>query len=137
MADAYFLSRSNYFRVKSPAKFRKFAKTYGLDLWQEDGTFGIGPIRPGHGPSTDGYFPSHHPVTNREINFPKQLSRHLKEGEIAILMIIGWEKLCWVTGWAIAINSNGDCIRTQLEDIYKKAGEEFRVPLKHIGAVEN
>ena len=50
-----------------------------------------------------------------------ELSGHLADGWVAILMEAGAEKLRYVSGFAIAVNNRGAIETVHLSDIYEKA----------------
>ena len=51
----------------------------------------------------------------------KMLATHLEEGWVAIIQEVGAEKLRYITGFAIAINSKGEIQDVNIGDIYKRA----------------
>jgi len=53
-------------------------------------------------------------------DFVKELSTHLEDGWIAIMMEVGAEKLRYLTGLSFAVNSKGDVERVSIDDIYEK-----------------
>lgn len=128
MAQYIASARSNYFVVRDEADFRAWAEKRGLEVL-EGGTIGDSPafgITPGRN-SDDGAWPTHDfseddengdPV---EINIAQELSTHLADGQVAILMEVGAEKLRYLVGWAVAVNSNGDKVETSLDAIYDLA----------------
>ena len=61
----------------------------------------------------------------REIDFLKELSTHLVEGEVAVVMETGAEKLRYLIGYAAAVNHKGETVDVALTDIYRKARETF------------
>ncbi len=58
-----------------------------------------------------------------EIDFPAIIASHLLNGEVAILMEVGYEKLRYLVGEAIAVNSKGETRHVSLNDIYERAKE--------------
>jgi molybdopterin biosynthesis enzyme len=60
--------------------------------------------------------------SNRNIS---PSGKHLHDEDVAVLMEAGAEKLRYVSGWAVAVNSKGDLVEIGLSDIYEKA--------KHLG----
>jgi len=63
--------------------------------------------------------------TGKEYDFDdflKELSTHLEDGWVAVMKEVGAEKLRYITGFALAINSKGETERVTLEDLYEKAG---------------
>ena len=125
MANYEATSRSNYFRVKDTEAFEAWAHSRGLILLQgnkaEDQT-GIAPEE-----MSDGDWPS--TVYDEaeddfvEIDFIDELAGHLADGEVAVLMSAGHEKLRYVSGFATAITSEGEVARVSLTDIYDKLKE--------------
>lgn len=67
-----------------------------------------------------------------EIDWVNILTEHLAEGEVAILMEAGAEKLRYITGWAQAISWDGRVNTVSLDDIYAKAAAEFGVDIDSI-----
>jgi len=123
-------ARSNYFAVKDEAAFRQWAERLELKILIPTGTpnpndgvprFGITP-----GDDIDfGGWPVFCRIgdsgENEDIDIHEELSAHLADGEVAVLMEIGNEKLRYVTGTAIAINNKGESVRVDLEAIYAAA----------------
>lgn len=138
MADWYGTSRSNYFRVKDPEEFKKWAYAAHLGYFQQHGFFCITGELTG-----DGCWPSQKTVENEdgsedEVDFDvvDELPDHLAEGEVAVLMSSGAMKLQAVTGEAIAVTWDGRTIAMSLNDIYEQAATEFRVPVTSITKAE-
>lgn len=126
MANWYGTSRSNYFRVKEEAAFRQWADNLHLGIFEHDQDHGLFAIHPGDW-CDNGSWPSCDLETDEEIDIADQLSKHLAEGQVAVLMTAGAEKLRYITGYAIAVNADGDVVSVSLDDIYAKAAESFKV----------
>ena len=62
-----------------------------------------------------------------DIDLPSEIGAHLVDGEVCILMQAGSEKLCYISGWAMAFDSTGKVVRVSLDDIYSTAKEAFGV----------
>lgn len=123
MANWYGTARSNYFLVKNPEVFTTWAAALNLEVFEQGHLFGIG--------SYEGWPSSIYDEEadeDTEIYLPQELSAHLQEGQVAVLMEAGAEKLRYVTGSAIAVSWTGKIVTIYLEDIYKKASEAFGVP---------
>lgn len=124
MANYYCASRTNYFRVKDRGAFDAWAGSFGLEVYASES---VVCLLPG-GYTDDGSFPSQDPDNpDEDLDFMGKLSEFLVEGSVAILMESGAEKLRYVHGHAIAINSKGERIELGLQDIYeqaKKLGDE-------------
>jgi hypothetical protein len=100
-------ARSSAFYVKDKEAFINWAESMEIEveqledlqfvMWRED--YGL--------PWTETFF--------------ETLSTHLAEDSVAILMRSGLDCSGYPTASAVAINSNGQNVRLELEDIYKKA----------------
>ena len=129
MANYYATARSNYFAVKDETAFRKWAARIGLNIMEPDHhdkvaegvpRFGITP-----GDEDNGGWPNllHNAETDDydDIDVPGQLSVHLADDEVAILMEAGSEKLRYVSGSAVAVNNKGETASVNLGSIYRTA----------------
>jgi transcriptional antiterminator Rof (Rho-off) len=56
-----------------------------------------------------------------EFDFALLLAAHLADGEVAVAMEAGAEKLRYVNGFAFAVNAAGDVRSVSLDDIYALA----------------
>lgn len=56
----------------------------------------------------------------REVDLVAEISSHLADGEVAILQEVGAEKLRYLTGYSIAVNSLGQTFSVDIDDIYQK-----------------
>lgn len=127
MADWFGTSRSNYFRVKDPAQFEEEMATFsGLDVRQtKEGYYALfGDDGYGGWPSA-----SYNEETGDESDFDivEIVSRHLAEGEVAVFMSAGAEKLRYISGYSEAVDHTGKRVFVSLNDIYEKAEEAFGV----------
>jgi hypothetical protein len=122
MANWIGTARSNYFHVKDEAQFTIWADACDLDYLQDkEGRYAIA-ARDGEGwPSS--YLDEH--GEDFDLDLPMELATHLKDGEVAILMEVGNEKLRYLTGYAVAVNSKGEIASVGLDEIYKKAATAF------------
>lgn len=127
MSNWYGAFRSNYFKVNNPKNFRLFFATIKLQypeigLWEEKGRFVFGGecALPGMLFDTEGNVIME--------NFAFEVVKYLQDDEILILQEAGNEKLCYITGFAIAINSKGESISMEISDIYDMASKKFKVP---------
>lgn len=128
MANYYATARSNYFRVKDKTAFREWADNIpGLGVWddREDGRVGV------YDGGDSGGWPSQRYNEETEdyedLDLAYELSEHLAEGEVAVLMEAGAEKMRYVCGYAIAVNHKGERITVSLNDIYDLAKAKFGV----------
>lgn len=130
------MSRSNYFRVKDEAVFRAWAEDLELVvIADEKGRLGF------YSNADDGGFPSWRCKEDQEdmqeVDLVAELGEHLENTEIAVLMSAGHEKARYVSGYAVAVNSEGKRASISLSDIYENAAEIFRVDVGSISAAQN
>jgi hypothetical protein len=135
MANWCGTSRSNYFRVKDEAAFREWAMSLNIGIFQNDQDAAMFAAHPGEHRG-DGSWPSYDYEEREEIHFVNQLSAHLAEGQIAVLMAAGAENLHHITGDAVAVNPEGQVVNISLNDIYVKAARRFRMPRSSITFAE-
>ena len=120
MANYIATARSNYFRVKDKEKFEEWCWGLGLTLIGEDDKLGFVVE------TNDGQIPAWRVGEDGdmdEVDFGGELASHLVDGEVAIFIEVGAEKLRYVSGYAIAVNSKGETRQVFLMDIYKAAGD--------------
>ena len=122
MANWYGTSRSNYFKVENEEAFREWAERRDLEVLENpSGLFGVAPSSM----SEDGSWPSYDCDEDCEIDFQAELIEHLAEGQVAIIMTIGAEKLRYLTGYSVALAWDGRRISVDIADIYDKVEVEF------------
>lgn len=135
MANWYGTARSNYFRVKDREAFMAWTKRRGLGVFTNAHDGGLFALHPDE--STDsGAWPSYDEDVDSEFSLTAELAEHLSKDQIAVLMEAGAEKLRYVTGVAVAINSEGHVVDVDLSDIYRKAARKFRIPEAQIARAE-
>ena len=124
MANWYGTARSNYFKVKNIEVFKEFTDSVGLDLHMKDDMVMIHPSN-----TEDGAWPSSYYDDEiddyEELDLTTEISLHLQAGQVAVLMEVGAEKLRYVTGYTVAVYSNGETVQISLDDIYEKAAKAF------------
>jgi hypothetical protein len=135
MADWMGSARSNYFRVKDEEAFKAWVETLpGVVAEQKEEAKLPDADAPGRSEKrhclleTDGYgWPSSRwdPQTGdqRELDLYAELSEHLLPGEVAVLQEVGAEKLRYLTGVSVAVNSAGETIVVDLDEVYEKVKE--------------
>jgi hypothetical protein len=123
MANYYANSRSNYFRVRDKEAFKAFCETFNVEYIEDkDGRSGWC----GHDDDCGGIpgdIYNEETGDSEDIDFPLEVSKHLCDGEVAIMLEVGNEKLCYIIGYAVAINSKGERKVINLLDIYNAAKE--------------
>lgn len=119
MANYYATCRSNYFQVKDKDAFVAECNKRSISVWddQKDGRVGIY--------DEDGGWPSsyHDEDVGDYVDYDITdfVAEHLADGAVAILMETGAEKLRYVAGHAVAVNSKGEYKTVNLNDIYEQA----------------
>ena len=129
MANYYATARSNYFAVKDETTFRQWAECAGLKVLDPDhkdkSADGIRRFAIAPDTGDDAGWPDHryNEETDEydEVDVPRELAAHLRDGEVAVLMEVGSEKLRYLCGYATAINSVGETVSMSLEGIYARA----------------
>ena len=121
MANYYCAARTNYFKVKDMNKFLAWAKQYEVKVIDDAHKEGNpSEVRVGlisENPDSGGW-PSYDMDTGSDIDFVSLLSEHLADDEVAIFVEAGSEKMRYVVGSAIAVNSAGDVLGVNIDDIY-------------------
>ena len=126
MANYYGQSRTNYFLVKDAEAFKTEMANYPVNVIEQK----IG-VETGYGildedsdggglawsvfnEDTDDY---------DDLVWEDIIGKHLKDGEVCVLMETGAEKYRYLSGWAIAFNNKGETRRVDITDIYNLAKE--------------
>ena len=125
MANWYGTARSNYFKVKDAEAFKSFADSVNL-RWHAspDGSFMI------HA-NDEGSWPNDYYDETREdyveLDLVCEISQHLQEDQIVVLIEAGAEKLRYITGYAVAFNKQAETVHLSLDDIYEAALNKFGI----------
>lgn len=121
MANYIGAARSNYFRVKDQAAFRKAMGELEVDIIEDrDGRVGL-LSREADGAGWPSFTYDEQAEEYREFDIADLVAEHLADGEVAVLLEAGAEKLRYLVGHAVAINSAGQTVTVNLQDIYEKA----------------
>lgn len=127
MANYICSARSNYFKVKDVEIFKNDVGMFPVSVHEKAGTFCITCEDP-----DGGGWPSHwyddETGEFQEVDFFAEVSKHLAVGEVAVFMEVGAEKLRYLVGQAVAINSRGEQRWVNLESIYDLAKELTDTP---------
>ncbi|WP_342314750.1 hypothetical protein LIX17_25125 (plasmid) [Mycobacterium avium subsp. hominissuis] len=67
-----------------------------------------------------------------ELFVPDMIAEHLQDGQVAVFVHAGSEKLNYLSAYSIAVHANGNQVRLDLNDIYQRAAEAFDVPVSEI-----
>lgn len=126
MANWYGASRSNYFKVKDTEEFENFLDQFGGIEYhsEEDESYCI--------IAEEGCWPSS--IYNEETDeyedyddFFQDLSSHLLDDQVCIIVTSGHEKMRYITGDAYAINSKGQELSININSIYDMVRKAWNV----------
>ena len=123
MANYIASARSNYFRVKDIDAFLT-AMERVPDVYVEtdkDGSVVLTVQNSDWGGWPSYYYDDENGIEEEDFDIAELVSEHLEEDSVAILMEVGAEKLRYVVGYAVAINSKGEREDISLMDIYELA----------------
>jgi len=146
MANFNLWARSNYFKIKHPDKYKKFIEDYGLNLITNNALdvelpnslYGFLCCNEGipdyieQDFNIDGIISNKPLIEFLERNIFEELAEQLQEDQVAVVIEVGQEKLRYLGGIAIAVNSKGETVQIDLNDIYKQASEKFNIPIENI-----
>jgi hypothetical protein len=122
MANYYAFARSNYFRVKDISKFEEFCDSLNLTVIKDKNESNlVGFLVEDNDGSLPSYIYNEETDEYEDIDLAEELASHLEEDEVAIFMEVGAEKLRYLVGVAIAVNSKGEIKQVNLGEIYKLA----------------
>lgn len=128
MANYYEKARTNYFNVKDASAFDKFIALFNGSIevmpHETEGTLALLFDEETGIPIT--YY-DHEAEDWVEIDFVNELAKHLTDDSIAVIEAVGSEKMRYLTGYAVAVNSQGYRLDINLSDIYGRARDFFGV----------
>ena len=137
MANYYERARTSYFAVKDAEKFREWIESLPGNNGIVEDTAGAKKVA-GVDPNTPLYaiifdeesgVPSWRTVArsvhgedegetdDQEIDIASELSEHLADGWVAEIRAIGYEKMRYLVGWSLIVNSVGETKTLNLNDI--------------------
>jgi len=120
MANWWGFSRSNYFKVNDREEFMAWLSDIGevSILHEQNGCIAIAGENFGGWPTCRG-------DDCEPFDFAEELSGFLADGEIAVLIEAGAEKLRYITGVAVAVDHRGRRADVDLSAIYDLAQVKF------------
>jgi len=121
MANYYASCRTNYFKVKDVNAFQADIESIpGIDVIVGSESICILGDDP-DGAGWPAWIHDEETGEDIEIDFFQEVAKHLADGEVAIFMEAGAEKLRYITGFALAINNKGEMETISLQNIYDLA----------------
>jgi len=126
MANWYGTSRSNYVRMADLEGFKKAVEPFDLNYDEKDGlvVFFCSDSSDGGWP---GFGEDEETGEELEFSFEEHVVPYLADGEVLITMQAGAENLRYVSGYAAAYTKGESTLYVSLDDIYKKAAEEWGI----------
>lgn len=134
MANYEAAARSNYFRVKDRLRFDAWAESRELEVIEDGELVGIHPVQPKESWPESIYNDA--TCEFEEVDVVGELAEHLLPDEVAVLVSVGYEKLRYLSGHAVALTSAGLLTTVNLDDIYEKAKQALGKPTHPITAAE-
>lgn len=120
MANYTGAGRSNYFKVKDEEAFLKWAEAICLEVWK--GSDYHKDMYAFCGDHEAGLLPSSRTNDDgtilEDVDLFAELAEHLADGQVAVFIHAGHEKLRVVGGYATAVNSKGELLNLDLSEIY-------------------
>jgi len=121
-------ARSNYVRVKDRETFIDWAQSLpDVEVVEQECTFAL--LATGD----DGGWPSFRSRDDREeqegeaIDLAAEIANHLAPDEVCIFQEVGAEKLRYLSGSALAVNSAGETLQISIDDIYALVRERWNL----------
>lgn len=127
MANYYEKARTNYFRVKNPDSFNEFVSRFNsievVPHSPDDGSIAILFDEEAGVPSS--YYDND--GNDVEIDFIEELATYLTDDSILVVVGVGSEKYCYLSGFATAMNNKGESVNINLGEIYDLAEKKFGI----------
>lgn len=129
MANWYGTARSNYVRIKDMDGLRKALAPFPITIEEQDDKVCFLSEEQDSGGWPSWAYLEDEDDSKREVEFDATscICPYMQEGEVLVMMEAGAEKMCYVSGSAVAFNHNGDYVAIYLTDIYQKAADAFGV----------
>ena len=131
------IARTNYFRVKDIKAFRDSMNRFDVEVVEEpvNGVPHFAVFDTTNGGSwpvdVEGMGGKLIPVI-----FPHEISAHLEDGEVAILMGVSYERTRSLRGHALAIDNAGTVRKIELDDIYDEVRLTWGLTVEESGKVQ-
>jgi hypothetical protein len=124
MANYYASCLSNFFKVKDLEKFKNWISKFdSLETFSKKNEEYIA-----FGSTESGipdYMMSEDGEDSTEVEFITELSKHLSEGEVAIVQEIGNEKLRYFVGFSVVIDWQGNAKYFDISDAFVWANKKY------------
>ena len=131
MANYYEQSRSSYFKVNDKAAFQAFLDRFcgAVEMIEDEKDKNrVGFLAPEGIPSEWGVTDADGMEESVAVDFVGELAGHLADHEVMIIVGNGYEKMRYLTGFAVATNNKGERRHVTVEDIYELAKQLTKRP---------
>lgn len=126
-----YLMRSNYFAVRDMAAFEAFCERHDMKMITESrDTVRCGFLSPREVMFEDEMeddLEDDEDEEEGESDWMSALASHIADGEVAVVMQVGNDKMRFLAAHAWAVNSQGATQELDLDEIYMRAGALGRV----------
>ncbi len=131
MATYTSMGRTNHFSVRDLQKLKGLVVGTGIELHQQEGENQVVLLDM---EGTDWMISSED--CEDDIYLPDVIAQHLLPGEVVVFQSIGNEKLRYLGGNSVAVNSDGEQVWVHLSDIYAAAAKKFGIDRSSISLAE-
>lgn len=126
MANYYGTGITNYFAVKDTAAFKAALEPHPFSVYDDAKSGKVTVVS--NDPDGSGSLDYIDWDTDEEWVLAEQIVPHLADGEVAVLIHVGHLKAAYVSGYAIAVHSDGRTVEVNLEsEIMARASEALGV----------
>jgi len=125
------MGRTNHFSVRDLQKLKGLVVGTGIELHQQEGENQVVLLDM---EGTDWMISSED--CEDDIYLPDVIAQHLLPGEVVVFQSIGNEKLRYLGGNSVAVNSDGEQVWVHLSDIYAAAAKKFGIDRSSISLAE-
>lgn len=126
MANYYGTGITNYFAVKDTAAFKAALEPHPFAVYEDARSGKVTVVSAD--PDESGSLDCMDWDTDEEWVLAEQIVPHLQDGEVAVLIHVGHLKAAYVSGFAVAVHSDGRTVDVNLEtEIMTRASKAFGV----------
>ena len=130
VANYYSSARTNDFKVGTPKEFYDWVATLPGVEFQErhpghPDLIGCLLVNDSDGAGWPTYRYDDETGEEGEIDIFNEIVQYLAPGEVVIFQEVGAEKLRYLVGYSVAVNSEGDIIKVSIDDIYQQAKAQW------------
>ncbi len=126
MANYIPITRTNYFHITPGTEdaFIQWAEQYGGTVWRDtEGRYALSGDNEAAWTRAASVDEDADP--DEQIHAADEVATYLAPNEVAVFMEVGYEKLRYLYGQAIAVHADGRQVHVNLHDVYAKARDVF------------